>query len=176
MLLATIAQGIGVDHKADHHQTDENGHVDPRRFLNVAGHVAQYRHAEADLADDVAFGNQGLVHVVVGVALGAEQGHGGVGFIGHQLHDAVGSHHIGGQAEGDDVVDAQGTGVHILDVDERADGIGGLHGAGQHAVDLEAKQAHAGNEERQNDGKDHQQRGQALEKLCNLFVHKAPLC
>ncbi len=131
-----LLHAVRYEYERNQQQADKNRHIGSRRILDVVGNVAHHRQGKNHFAHDAALANQGIVHVVVGVALGAEAVGIRVVRVRHLFHNSVRGHRIAAHAEGDHVAYLQRRRIHLFHIHQRPDGIGRLHGAGQHAVHL----------------------------------------
>ena len=130
-------------HKPHKHDAHHNGHIDARRLLDIAGHIAKMGNAEGNAADNICSTHQGGIHIVIGIALGAETFDIGVILIRNNLHNAVGDHRLGRNTVCDDITDLQLVHVHRLHINKRAYGIRRLHGTAEHTIDLKPEQTQA---------------------------------
>ena len=174
MLFLLLIQRIRKEDECDHQTADQNGHIEPRRLLNIAGHLTKHRHAKHHLADNIAGRDKRRVHIFVGVALCAIAHDQRIILIRYHLNDAVRSDHARSHAERNDVVDAQFAGVHRLDIDERSDRIRRFHRTREHAENVKPKDSHAGNQKCKQDGKHHHDGGQSFEHFDQLSIHRKP--
>lgn len=170
-----IAGGsIGKEYQENENTTDENGHVGSGWVLNIIGDVSKIWYGEDDLTNNMRRADERSVDRFVRIALGLELVLAGVAFVLYDIHDTVGSDHVGRKAEGDNIVNTERAGIYTANIDQRSGRISRLHGAGKHSVDLETKNPDNGNKKCKNNCQTYQNRGKCPQRFLIAFAHATP--
>ena len=136
----------------------------------IIGQVAQIRHAEHRLADQILEVDRRAVHGVVGVALGGE-----ALVLAVNVHHPVGGHHqVLVHDKGDGVPHLNLLRRDLFDINQRAGGVSGLHTAAEDHEGGQPHQPHAHQQHRQQNDRRHQHRRHDIPQPFQQRGHRLP--
>lgn len=134
LILVLVVKEVGQEHQQDYDGCGGQSQVSAGRVFDVAGEIAQVRYGEYGLADQVFVVHRGCVGIFVGIALCVKMLIRVVYFYYSVRCDGE----IFIENEGYRVAYPDVLRVGFLDVYQGSCVVGGFHGAGEHAVGLEA--------------------------------------